>query len=87
MSVYQCPCCNSYTLPVPADCAIAFICPVCLWENDVFIHGDDEPSDENGGMTLREAQSNFRKFGAFHIDFLKQVRPATEEEKTGVQKD
>lgn len=85
--MYQCPCCHFYTLPVPADCALAHICPVCFWENDVFIQSEDEPSDENGGMTLREGQRNFRAFGACQRDLVKYVRPPTEEEKTGAQKD
>ena len=50
---YPCPCCGNITLPVPQEDAIAFICPICLWENDVFITSDEEPSDENHGMTLR----------------------------------
>lgn len=60
---YPCPCCGNITLPVPPMDAVAYICPVCLWENDVFIASDDEPSDENHGMTLKEAQENFRKCG------------------------
>ena len=51
---YSCPCCGYYTFPVPADQAVAYICPVCFWENDVFIESDDEPSDENHGLTLNE---------------------------------
>ena len=35
-----------------------------MWENDVFLKSDDEPSDENHGMTLREAKENYKKFGA-----------------------
>ena len=61
---YPCPCCGCITLPVPQNEAIAYICPVCFWENDVFIATDEEPSDENHGMTLREARSNYREFGA-----------------------
>lgn len=60
---YPCPCCGETTLPVPQEEAIAYICPVCLWENDVFIRSEDEPSDENHGMTLREARENYRDFG------------------------
>lgn len=38
---YPCPCCGCITLPVPPSEAIAYICPVCFWENDVFISSDD----------------------------------------------
>ena len=31
---YPCPCCGFLTLPVPREEAIAYICPVCFWEND-----------------------------------------------------
>ena len=61
---YPCPCCGNITLPVPQAEAIAYICHVCMWENDVFLKSDDEPSDENHGMTLREAKENYKKFGA-----------------------
>ena len=64
---YPCPCCENHTLPVPQEDAIAFICPICLWENDVFIKSDEEPSDENHGMTLRQAKDRFRKTGSCRI--------------------
>ena len=57
--MYQCLCCGCYTLPVPPEDAIAYICPVCFWENDVFIKSDDEPSDENRGMTLNQARTKY----------------------------
>lgn len=81
--MYQCPCCGSFTLSVPTECAIAFICPVCYWENDVFIESPDEPSDENGGMTLLEARENYLKFGAVRERFMKFTRPPTPEERKG----
>lgn len=61
--MYKCLCCGNETLPVPANEAIAYICPVCWWENDVFIHSDDEPSNENHEMTLLQAQDNYHKYG------------------------
>ena len=73
-SKYPCPCCGYATLPVPAADAVAYICPVCYWENDVFISRDDEPSDENYGMTLTEARANFKTYHACDPQFLKYVR-------------
>lgn len=61
---YPCPCCGCITLPVAQEDAIAFICPVCFWENDVFISSADEPSDENHGLTLNEGRRNYHTFGA-----------------------
>lgn len=71
---YPCPCCGYLTFPVPAAEAIAYICPVCFWENDVFIQSADEPSDENRGLTLKEAQLNYRRLGAVRKEFLGYVR-------------
>ena len=52
--IYPCPCCGYLTFPAPKEEAIAYICPVCFWENDVFDPGEDDPSDENRGLTLRQ---------------------------------
>lgn len=61
--MYPCSCCGNMTLPVPADRALAFICPICNWENDVFTKSDDEPSDENRGISLKEASKNYALYG------------------------
>ena len=60
---YPCPCCGQITFPVPPKEAVAYICPVCWWENDVFISSDNEPSDENHGLTLSQWRANVRRFG------------------------
>ena len=69
-AMYKCLCCGLETLPVPPEEAIAFICPVCWWENDVFIKSDDEPSDENKGITLNEARANYKKCSIAHPQFI-----------------
>ena len=80
MEKYPCPCCGYLTYPVPREDAIAYICPVCFWENDVFVTSDDEPSDENHGISLRTAHENYRSFGACAHTMLRYVRePKTEE--------
>ena len=65
--MYKCLCCGNKTLPVPAEEGVAYICPVCWWENDVFLKYPDEPSDENHGMTLLEARENYIKYGICDI--------------------
>ena len=65
-----CPCCGCLTIPNGGD-AIAYICPVCLWEIDPFLTGEEEPSDQNHGLTLREARDNVRRCGAV----LERLRP------------
>lgn len=67
---FPCPCCGYLTFPVPKEEAIAYICPVCFWENDVFDPGEDTPSDENHGMTLRQGRENYRKWGAVREDLV-----------------
>ena len=59
---------------------IAYICPVCYWENDVFITSDDEPSDENHGITLKEGRENYKIFGACSKERLIYVRNPEPEE-------
>ena len=53
--IYPCPCCGYLTFPAPKEEAIACICPVCFWENDVFDPGEDDPSDENRGHPASRA--------------------------------
>ena len=72
---YPCPCCGCLTFPVPKEEAIAYICPVCFWENDVFDPDEDAPSDENRGMTLRQGRENYRKWGAVREDLVRHARP------------
>ena len=71
---YPCPCCGFLTFPVPKEHAVGYICPVCFWENDVFDPGEDDPSDENGGMILREGRENFLTYGAVRPDLAKHAR-------------
>jgi len=68
---YPCPCCGKLTFPVPKEEALAYICPICWWENDVFDPGEDDPSDENRGMTLRQGRENYEKYGAVRLDLVK----------------
>lgn len=80
VGTYPCVCCGYKTLPVPKEDAIAYICPVCFWENDIFISSDDEPSDENRGMSLNEAKKNFKMYRACGKEYLSYVREPFESE-------
>ena len=77
---YPCPCCGYITFPVPKEEAIAYICPVCFWENDVFDPGEDAPGDENEGMTLRQGRANYKEYGAVRPDLVRHTRPPRAEE-------
>lgn len=63
LGLFPCLCCGCRTLPVSKEDAVAYICPVCMWENDVFTASDDEPSDENHGLTLVRGRANYRLLG------------------------
>lgn len=77
---YPCPCCGCITYPVPREEALAYICPVCFWENDLFLSREDEPSDENHGLTLAQAQANYKTLGACRRELLAYARPPRPEE-------
>ena len=77
---YPCPCCGYLTARSPRKNAVGEICPVCFWENDVFSLGEDEPSDENHGMTLGQGRAAYQKTGAVRADLLPYVRPPLPEE-------
>lgn len=69
-----CPCCGCVTIPNGGD-AIAYICPVCLWEIDPFIQSADEPSDQNHGLTLNQCRENYRTWGAVLPRLTQYARP------------
>lgn len=77
---FPCPCCGYKTFPVPKECATAYICPVCFWENDVFTSSEDQPSDENRGITLKQGREAFRRLGAIRKDLIQYVRKPFPEE-------
>ena len=61
MPTEPCPCCGA---DIPEDPSWGYICPVCGWEIDYDTQDDpDAPSDQNHGLSLAEAQWNFRTFG------------------------
>lgn len=77
---FPCPCCGCRTLPVPKEEAIAYICPVCFWENDLFTASDEMPSDCNHSLTLEQGRANYRAFGACERAMLLHVRPPRKDE-------
>ena len=77
---FPCPCCGYRTFPVPKEEAVAYICPVCFWENDVFALGEDQPSEENRGITLKQGREAFRRLGAVRKDLAQYTRKPLPEE-------
>ncbi len=62
--ITECPCCGAEREDSPF--MSARICPVCGWEDDPGTD-KDAPSALNGGLTLDEAQLNFRVFGTIRL--------------------
>lgn len=69
-----CPCCGCITIPNGGD-ALAYICPVCLWEIDLFLTDENEPSDQNHGLTLVQARQNYAQCGAVLPRLKQSCRP------------
>lgn len=80
---HKCPCCGYYTYPVPQKDDIGFICPVCFWENDVFLTSENDHSSCNHGITLQEAKDNYKEFGACEYQMLCHVRKPRKDEYNG----
>lgn len=51
------------------------ICPVCFWENDPIQNDDENYTGGANDISLLEARSNYRKFGAIKPKYIKNVRP------------
>ena len=69
-----CPCCGYITIPAGGQYT-AYICPVCFWEMDCFIQSDDEPSDQNHGLTLNQCRDNYKTYGAAQARLRQYCRP------------
>ena len=72
-----CPCCGCITM---FERDAWEICPVCFWEDDPIQY---ERQDYAGGanpVSLREAQENYRRFGACEVNMLQFVRSPLPEE-------
>lgn len=77
---YLCPCCGHRTL---SERGGDKICPVCFWQDD---GQDDQDADTvrggpNKRLSLTQARSNYKAFGASNERRLKYVRPPTDEEQ------
>lgn len=75
-----CPCCRYITIPNNGD-ALAYICPVCMWEIDLFIKDENESSDLNHGLSLKKARENYKKFGSSQQRLIKYCRVPKDTEK------
>jgi hypothetical protein len=76
---YTCPCCGYKTLEAQPP-GNYDLCPVCFWEDDGVQF--DDPDYEGGAneVSLRQAQQNFREFGACDPRASTSVRSPAEDE-------
>ncbi|WFD08681.1 CPCC family cysteine-rich protein [Tepidibacter hydrothermalis] len=80
----MCPCCGNYTFSIGTEKNVYLcgsICPVCYWEIDPFVSDDEEPSDSNHGLSLKQAKENYKTFGACIERLVQYVRKANDNEK------
>ncbi|HEY0735211.1 MAG TPA: CPCC family cysteine-rich protein [Herpetosiphonaceae bacterium] len=77
---YACPCCGYTTLDEPPPGTYG-ICPVCYWEDDAVQYHDPDYAGGANQVSLRQAQANFRTFGAESRASLRFVRKPTEDER------
>nr|WP_139489730.1 CPCC family cysteine-rich protein [Brevibacillus dissolubilis] len=80
MKKYNCPCCGNNTLDEKPPGSFD-ICPVCYWEDDNLQFQDPNRTGGANGISLNEARENYIRIGAISSEFLKFVRPPTQEEK------
>ncbi|MGW1198773.1 CPCC family cysteine-rich protein [Streptomyces sp. NPDC002536] len=73
-----CPCCGHQMF---GELWSDEICSVCFWqENPYQLRYPWAEAGPNGGLSLMEAQANYRKFGAMEERHRRHVRPPTNDE-------
>ncbi|MEM5014561.1 CPCC family cysteine-rich protein [Niallia taxi] len=74
VDLHTCPCCGYKTLEDRREWST---CQVCIW-NDDEIQADkpDFKGGPNKGVSLREAQKNFKEIGVCSIYMLERKKPS-----------
>jgi hypothetical protein len=76
---YPCPCCTYKTFDEKPN-GTFYVCLVCFWEDDLVQLNDPDSEGGVNGISLRQAQNNFKQFGAMEKRFEKQTRKPYENE-------
>jgi hypothetical protein len=79
-SKFTCPCCGYRTLDEQPPGTYQ-VCPICLWEDDQIQFQDPDYRGGANSVSLREAQDNFRRFGASEQRFRQQARSPSPAER------
>jgi hypothetical protein len=74
---FACPCCGYKTLNEQPSGTFV-ICEICFWEDDNVQFDDPDFSGGANRPSLRQAQANFRSFGACEKRLRAHVRKPTE---------
>lgn len=69
---HQCPCCGYFTLKEQPR--TYEVCPVCFWIDDPIQFDDPDRIRPMNKMSLNEARSNFRSYGAIDTKYIDLVR-------------
>ena len=77
---FACPCCGYKTLGEPPP-GTYDICPICYWEDDAVQYHDRDYVGGANMVSLRQAQANFRTFGAESRASLRFVRKPSDDER------
>jgi hypothetical protein len=67
-----CPCCGYKNITGAFD-----ICDICFWEHDKQMEARPDEAGGANGISFREAQRNFARFGAIDEVSLENVRKPT----------
>jgi hypothetical protein len=75
----KCPCCGNITFDhnFPGSYNI---CPICYWEDDLVQFYDENFKGGANRPSLKEAQENYKVFGAIDKEFINSVRKPNKEE-------
>lgn len=77
---YPCPCCGFLTLSEEGSDTYE-VCPVCFWEDDGLQALQPDFAGGANTVSLNEARSNFKEFGACTREDRRNVRKPKESEK------
>jgi anaerobic ribonucleoside-triphosphate reductase len=78
MKKFVCPCCGYKTLEHQKG--HYDLCPICAWEQDDVQESDPDYSGGANYSSLRQAQKNFKQFGASDRIHLGIVRKPTKKD-------
>lgn len=75
-----CPCCGFKTFDEPPRGSYD-ICSVCFWEDDSIQLQDPDYVGGANGVSLKQGQKNFLKFGVCKKEMIKNVKRQTKDEQ------